>query len=284
MKNAKGMSLLEMLVSLGIFAFMFVFITQVVRQNQRQTLKVKQELDKKSSFDHVIDLIKKDLNSVSFLFDLSHNFRKNFPLRDNNQTLQIRENRSSNVKDLPVFMSPYFVFKGTENEMEFVSYSLTESSLEDSAQKQWIQIRYFIQDCPVKDKSVPCLMRASKKYWNLEKENTEEETLVLFRAFKSLKFYYLTGNDFLNQDWKDSWSLQRALNFPNSPFEYPVELTFPFRVKLEMETEKRKYVWLFNVSDFILNSWNPFSKEFFKFKKWEKPKKQNKQQKNVRAF
>ena len=285
MKNIRGISLLEMLVSLGLVSFMFIFIAQTVKQSQRQARKIKQELFKSSSFDHVIELIKKDLSSVSFLFDLNDNFRQNFPVKEKLKELKSdsnreKENRSSISKTLPVFMSPYFVFKGEKDDMEFVSYALTEPSSEDTELQQWMKIRYFIQDCPNLDKSTSssssCLMRSSNKYWSLEEERSAEELLVLFRGFQSLSFSYLTENNFTDQNWKDSWELERALLFPDFSFKFPQELPFPFRVRLEMETQKTKFVWLFNVSNTLLNSGNPFSKEFFNFSKWEQPKQPKK--------
>ena len=280
MSKCKGMSLLEMLISLGLFSFMFVFIIQFVRQNQRQVRKINQELSQNSSFDHVIDLIKKDFNSISFLFDLNSNFSQNFPVEKNQEALQAPSVRTApkpaaSPQSLSVFMSPYFVFKGQEDEVEFVSYSLRESSEEDLDLKQWIQIRYFIQDCPSLNESSPssCLMRAVKKYWGFTEERPVEETLVLFRGFKSLKFSYLKGSGSFNQDWEDRWELERAVVFPETSLEFPQELPFPFRVRLEMETQKEEFVWSFNVADSLLNSWNPFSKEFFNFTKWEPAKK-----------
>jgi len=39
----RGFSLLEMLVALALFSFMFLFITQMVRQNHRQAKKIKKD-------------------------------------------------------------------------------------------------------------------------------------------------------------------------------------------------------------------------------------------------
>ncbi|MCZ0932040.1 MAG: type II secretion system protein [Oligoflexia bacterium] len=281
MKASKGMTLLEMLVSLGIFTFMFVFITQVVKQSQRQARQLKKDIYNRSSFDYIVDLIRKDFNSAGFFFDLNDNFKQNFPLaKDSNESKNkaindvLKKERKSSLKNLPVFLSPYFVFKGEEDKIEFVSYSLTESSSDDSLE-QWIQIRYFIQDCPALDKSsiTPCFLRSSKRYWNLEREREEAETLVLLRDFKSLRLSYLNGASFLDQEWRDSWKLERSLSLPESSVEFPQELPLPFRVKLEVETQGRKHVWSFNVANFYLRSWNPFSKDFFNFPKWKPPKK-----------
>ena len=284
MNRSKGMTLLEMLVSLGIFTFMFIFITQVVKQSQRQVRKIKQEIHKTSSFDHVIELIKKDFNSVSFLLDLNDNFRHSFPVKRNldessnrlSPDLSNKKLKNSSQKN-PVFMSPYFIFKGEEDKIEFVSYSLTDSAQENSLE-QWMQIRYFIQDCPDVDKSSSssCLLRSSKRYWNLERERGEGEALVLFRGFKSLKFSYLISSNVLNQEWRDSWKLERSLSFPGSSIGFPQELPFPFRVKLEVETQDTKQTWSFNVAGFYLRYWNPFNKEFFTFPKWKPPKKTEK--------
>ena len=280
MKSFKGMTLLELLISLGIFSFMAVFMTQLVRQSRRQAQKIKQDVHQNSSFDNVIDLIKKDFSSTGFFLDLNDNFRQNFPVKQNlNESksralLNSSDKNPSSSKNRPVFMSPYFVFEGKEDEVEFVSYSLTEDS-QNEGLKQWIQIRYFIQDCAALDNSTAssCLMRSSKRSWSLGEDRPAEEILVLFRDFKSLRFSYLTGKNLLGQEWEDSWELEKSLSFSGSSVRFPQELTFPFRVKLEITAQEKKFVWDFNVANSYLNSWNPFSKEFFNFTKWEQPKK-----------
>ncbi|MCY4321253.1 MAG: hypothetical protein OXC37_02455 [Bdellovibrionaceae bacterium] len=291
MNFSKGMTLLEMLLSLGIFTFMFIFITQTVKQSRRYAQKVKQDIDKRSSFDYVSELIKKDFNSASFLFDLNDNFRKNFPVRKNleeqinsfsnlsDEERETDKQPEKSVKNLPVFMSPYFTFTGEEDKLEFVSYSITQSVDNNiESLNQWIQVIYFVEACPSL-KSSSCLMRASKKYWNLEEEPQEEEKLVLFRDFNSLKFSYLSGLNLGDSEWEDSWKVERRLSFFESSVAYPQELPFPFRVKLEIETNKINQTEIFNVSNPYLRSWNPFSKEFFNFSKWKPPKKKPKTKK-----
>ena len=279
MKSSKGMTLLEILIALVIFTFMFVFIVQTVKQSRRQVQKIQTDIKNISSFDYVIELIKEDFNSVAFFFDLNDNFRKGFPIKLN--TKESRQQGASSIEKndakKPVFLSPYFVFRGEEDKIEFVSYSLTGSSLDQSIQ-QWIQIRYFIQDCETLDKSSvsPCLIRSSKRYWDMEGEREEEETLTLLRDFKSLKFSYLDGGELFNQKWQDQWKVEKTVSFSENSVELPQELPFPFRVKIEMEKQDREYVWNFNVANFYLVSWNPFSKEFFEFPKWTPAKKESK--------
>ena len=290
MNSVKGMTLIEMLLSLSIFTVMFIFITQLVQQSRRQALKIRKDMHNSGSFDNVIELIKEDLNSIAFLFDLNDNLKRNFPLNLESKTPALNSaiqglGESLSQIQKPVFMSPSFVFSGEDDKMEFVSYSLTETA-EDSSLKQWIQIRYFVEDCPSLDNSSsnPCLMRASKKSWSLEKEREEEETLTLLRGFKSLNFSYLESLNPLDQSWKDSWKLEKAVSFSeSSAIEFPQELPFPFRIRFEIETQKDKQVWDFNVANPYLRSWNPFSKDFFQLPKWEPSKESTKRKKPVES-
>ena len=50
--SSQGMTLLEMLVALGLFAFIFAFIAQVVRQNYRQVRKIGQDVQWRSSLSN----------------------------------------------------------------------------------------------------------------------------------------------------------------------------------------------------------------------------------------
>lgn len=287
LKNTKsnGMTLLETLIALGIFAFMFIFISQFVKQSYRQSSKSKKNIYSTSSLFNIFDLMRQDFQGVGYLLDLNENLNIKFPIEEQDNSSSPadsdfpangkRDLRNTNNKSsLPVLLSPYFVFEGVDEEMSFTSWSFSPSAL-DSSSAQWIKVHYQVRDCDSfgEDSSGSCLLRTVSRFWENEKDDNPKETHVLLRGFQSLKFFYSNTEDFLEDDWKDQWKLRDSLSFPGSSLNYPNTMPFPSVVKMEMETEKSKQVFFFPVSSSYLKTWNPYDKSYSDFPKWKPPKK-----------
>ena len=290
-KDHQGMTLLEALVALSLFAFMFVFITRTLQQSHRQAKKIKQDIRWTSSLSHVLDLIRQDFQGVGYLLDINQNLNIRFPIeKDKDQPVSIGgesvQSRSSPQQGLkknqdtnktavsPVFLSPYFVFDGKDDEIHFVSYSFSHLALNPSS-AQWIKIRYSVQNCNNIEKDDPgfCLIRSANKYWELEEKEEPEETLILLRGLSSLEFSYSGTEDFLARVWKEEWKWEYSLFSQNVDLEKLQTLPFPAVVKMEMEKEERKQIFFFPVSHSYLRSWNPYDKTYPGFPRWLPPKK-----------
>ena len=285
----KGMTLLETLIALGLFAVMFVFISRAVQQSHRQTRKIKQDIQIASSLSQILDLIRRDLQGVAYLLDLNENLNIQFPIEQKEEDLPPdKEDISDSEKDLqnkdqrstlPVLLNPNFIFEGENEEMNFVSYSFSNSAL-DKSSSQWIKVRYFIQDCPLleRDQKKSCLIRSISRYWNLIEDKGPEETSVLLRNFKSLKFFYSSTEDFLDNKWLEKWKLDNSLPIQVFSTAYPRKAPFPSVIKMELEQKDFEQTFFFPVSSFYLKSWNPYNKAYSGFPKWNPPPKKKKNQ------
>lgn len=285
-KYQRGMTLLEVLVSISIFAFMFLFIAQVTKQSHRQVKKIKKDTRSSYSLSHVLDIMRQDFRGVAYLLDLNYNFYAQFPIEmEKDQSLGFEEekslgraNQEAQKAYLPIFFSTQYVFQGTEREVEFSSYSFLKSSdLESLA--QWIKIRYSVESCPQSGEGskADCLFRSVKKFWNNEvKEDEEEEKLILLRGFQSLSFFYASSVDFLEGEWKKEWEPEKISDRGGSYSNQIVQVPFPSVVKIEWEKENRRQSVFFPISSFHLKAWNPIEKDFPGFPKWESPKKTGK--------
>ena len=269
---------------------MFVFISRAVQQSHRQTRKIKQDLQTTSSFSHVLDLIRRDLQGVGYLLDLNENLNIQFPIEQKKEDLLPDNDPSDSEKDLqnkdqrstlPVLLNPNFIFEGENEKMSFISYSFSNSAL-DKSSSQWIKILYSIQDCPhlEKDQKKSCLTRSVNRYWNLIEDKEPEETFVLLRDFKSLKFFYSSTEEFLDEKWLEKWKLENSLPIQVFSTAYPRKAPFPSFIKMEMEQEGFEQSFLFPVSSSYLRSWNPYNKAYSGFPKWNPPKKKDKQANN----
>lgn len=278
---SRGMTLIEMILAFGIFTFMFVFITQSLKQSHRQVGKIKKNVDSAYSLFHALNLIRNDFRGISYFLDINKNFQTYFLTDDSAQALpaeregdnpsflpEQNEERGEEFQNSPyqIFLSPHFVFEGNSDEIKFSSYSF---SPEDPSVAKWIQIRYFVQDCSFsgRDLSGSCLFRASRQVWSPQEEAYEEESeqiLLFLKGLKSLSFSYSsTGAD---EDWKEEW-LFRPLEFP-----------LPLAVKMDLELEKASgkeplpQSFFFSISTKYLRAWNPYSKDYPTLALWNPPK------------
>ena len=290
-KDDQGMTLLEVLVALSLFAFMFVFITRSLQQSHRQAKKIKQDIHWTSSLSHVLDLIKQDFQGVAYLLDINQNLNIRFPMEEDkgqplpigggsirsvlNPRLDLNKTQNTTKKAVsPVFLSPYFVFEGKNNEIHFVSYSFSSLSLDPSS-AQWIKIRYSVQDCSNMKQGGPgfCLIRSASRYWGLGEKEEPEETLILLRDLSSLEFSYSGTEGFLDSAWEEEWKLEYSLFSQNAALKELQTLPFPSVVKMEVEKKEHKQAFFFAVSHSYLRSWNPYDKTYPGFPRWVPPKK-----------
>ena len=269
-KHSKGMTLLEILLALSLFAFMFIFISQMLRQSYRQARKIKQDIDSKSSLSHILELMRQDFQAVSYQLDLNENLNRNFPIESplpskEQEVWEVEPKKKQNSDQPSIFLSPYFVFDGKEQEVQFSSYSFSRST-NNPSQTQWIKIHYFIQSCDSleENSSGSCLFRAVNYSWEPEKPEEPEETLVLLRDLKSLNFFYADTNDILNGEWQDRWLVENQ-SVVNSPLLFPTSWPFPTAIKMEIEKSDSKLSFIFPISHFYLKTWNSYTKDFINF-------------------
>ena len=287
-KYKKGMTLLEMLISVGIFAFMFMFISQLVRQSYRQTKKLKKGVTVSDSLSHSLEILKRDFRGASYFLDTNENLRIQFPIEPlkKKRKLENFNTRRTPLKQeekivLPVISSPHFVFQGEDSEVEFSSYSFVSSDLNRSV-IQWIKIRYYLAPCVHLEKEGKgnCLFRATSKYWNHNEKGEPEEKLILLRDLSSLEFSYLNGKDVLDKNWRNQWNPE-SVRVQENTFNYPKTYPFPLMVKMEIEKNNHKKEYFFSVSNFYLRTWNPYDKAYPGFPNWNPPKKKDKKSQHL---
>ena len=278
---SKGFSLLELLVALALFTFLFLFLTQMVRQNHRHVAKIKKDLELVGATHNSINLIKSDLSSVSYFLDLNYNFRRHFFIDADQEPVVmvsldfIPNNRESQY---PVLLDESVVFEGEAKEMEFVSYSVSKNN----PYKQWIKIRYQVEDCPDTLSSGVCLMRYETELWSDKKESQETELfLVVSEGLETIQFSYSDNYSLIEPEWKDKWepAIKKTTSTDNqltsndsSAGDYGLPL--PARVQIIFQGETSQS-FTFPVSKIRLKEWSSQFKGFSSFKKWE-PKKEQK--------
>ena len=276
LKNSKAFSLLEIMVSLGLFTFLFLFITQIVRQNYRQTAKIKTDLEVTGSIYPILNLIKQDLFAATYFLDLSYNFNTHFPVKSEESDKKDHQTPAldSTKANKHILLDSEIVFKGTERDMEFVSYSFSKNS----RFKQWMKIRYAVEACSLGNTSGSCLMRYEQTGWNLYEElKWDEPALVVIEGAESIKFLYSNNYDLVEPNWVEKWESEtKAFKIASSGLsqESPEELPLPARVQIYWKNkDSSPKVWELPVSKIRFKEWSPYLKGLRSFEIWTPPKK-----------
>lgn len=281
LRKETGMTLLEILVSVGIFAFMFIFIAQITKQNYRQVKKMTEDSQAVHSLSHILDTMRQDFRGISYLLDTNHNLYAQFPIEEEDfvESESQKPLDQPPYKQIPLFFSSQYLFEGSENHIEFSSYSFVERS-EQEAPFQWIRLRYSIETCPQmkgKNSQGSCLIRSVSKYWNFEKKEEWQKKLVLLRGFQSLKFAYANTEDLQAGEWQREWETEKVSDTGGVFTDQVLQMPFPSAVKIEGKKGNHQRSFFFPVSSFYLKTWNTSAKTFPGFPEWQAPKKKDKE-------
>ena len=235
----KGFSLLEVIVSLIIFSFIGIYITQNVRSSVKSRKnfypKMEENFRARSSFL----LIKKDINQA-FHF-------KDFYITTYNQA--ITEFKKTYAKELakkakkdkkrieipPKEIKESTFFKGDASEFSFTSLSsLDNFSLETPFA---VNIKYGLEPCKglKSQEQTDCLVRKEWIFGQEEPTDSEVKTQVLLENVQSLELFYLKEN---SDEKLSQWS----------SLEEGYQNQFPSAVEVLIELKsKKKLKWILSV-------------------------------------
>lgn len=217
--SKKGFSLVEILVAVGLFSIMMVFITQILRLNLRQKTKIDSFISHQREVSGALDIMSQDFIGANSFFD----FHTNLQEIHNSLTADKPNPKSSGF----IEFSDEFDFLGKENQVEFSSFSFGENKGQGSFYQQ-VYVRYFVEECTdlKTEEKTPCLTRALLDSQN---ENEVKRRNILLRQIKSFKLSYYDSN---KKEWKREWEAQQK--------NLEVEHLLPASVKVEIEWGSEK--------------------------------------------
>ncbi len=243
-RGRRGLTLLEVLLAMGIFAFIAVFLSRVSSYSLRQREKLGRSIKEMNIESNVLDVMRRDFRGHSPFFDSHFALRWSFPAW--RPPPPGAAARPAAAPPAPPKLAPMtgrpgtfmtesrdFRFIGKTDEMEFPSAALI-SSFQGAARFQLVWIRYSFESCGLLDGggASKCLIREFRgKKDPLGGEisgKPPQDRHVLFERIKNLAFSYY---DKEGNDWKDEWSDLDREPRPDAP-------PFPRFVKAEIEWEE----------------------------------------------
>ena len=224
----KGMTLLEILISLMIFSFASIYISRVLNKSLTQKKKIDKDIKEQRATSNILEILKQDLLGVLLSSDISSELRKLHPLPSSAPSLAT-----------PSFtrLSKVFDFQGTEDTLSFVTFSQNPASPKEY---QLIKVDYFLKTCSSynQKESSQCLIRGVSSEWEDIEDTSKRKTITLFENIIALEFSYYNSE---KKEWQDDWDFldlkKQILRKPSLNFTF---LPSSIRLRQERSSAKNK--------------------------------------------
>jgi prepilin-type N-terminal cleavage/methylation domain-containing protein len=235
MRNSmRGFTLLEVIIAMGIMAFLSVFTVQAIQRALTTKAKVQKDIDKQTTLRDALRIMERDINMAFNYRDTSIDLY--------NQAQEIRKKAKagggvSGGATPPLDPTEYAPkvdkimtkFIGDTESIDFTSLSNVRV-MEDSQISSQAEIGYKIKSCrrrTTQEQSSRCLWRRISNYIHEDITKEGQET-VLLENITDFKLRYLgPGKD---GEWVTQWSSgEGGDDVTKNKFPYAVEITIEMR-------------------------------------------------------
>lgn len=226
LKNSKGFSLIEILISLILFTALSLSMMNVFKQTTRAQDQMEKLIKKNRIITNISYAIRKDLQTPMVVAaDSSHqayltywNYLRD-PKRNNGK---VESDYITNHLEDGNYYSRNFIFP-------FAGFKGDEQSFYFTNAHPRLKVGYVIENCPSSNSS--CLIRKTVPIDDRaldEFPDSETQSTVLLEEVSELTLQYLNAR---NKEWTNTFNIEYPTNFYNFP------LTFPLAVKMDIELE-----------------------------------------------
>lgn len=269
----KGMTLLEVLISLTIFAFTALYISRVFNKSLKQKIELDRDIKSQRIISNILDVLNQDLMSSILTSDISYELNSLYSV--NNQDNDLLQN-SNNLKNQNL-RSINFNFEGKKDKLTFMTFSRNPANPKEY---QVIKVDYFLQNCtpPNKTKSSQCLMRGVSLYWKNLEDTSKMKTNILFENINAFQFSYYNS---VEGEWMDEWNFVNTdTDIKRSPDLNHTILPSALKLKMEMDSKKPAKINItFPISHpFLRTHRTQYLTPFIHLKKLKTPSKNKKEE------
>ena len=230
----QGMTLLEIVVTLAIFATAFTYISQMLKFHLRQQKKINSRIEVSRAKENVFEILKQDLRGSLFFYDINSHFLELYPaLSDSSQELSLEEIQQ---RPAPVnIMEPQFDFSGDREKLQFVSSVKLSLNSVDPPQLYVVKVNYFLRSCKnfLTRQSSHCLARGITRHWKDIEDEQNQDVVNLLEGVKNVEFSYFDG------EWQREWRFIDRWKAASQKPTTKINL-LPGLIKLEMEWEGKQ--------------------------------------------
>lgn len=246
MRNQKGFTLIELMITIAILATLTILTTQAITQAVKAKVKLQDQQDDVSRMRDAMRLIERDLNLAYHHRDIEKEIndliqKKNNPDGGNpgapgvvvtpTPIPQVQNRREVPRRD------PATHFVGTAEAMDFVTMN-NARTVRNMAQADFIEVGYSLKDCrSLKEGggSSKCIWRRSTPYVDLDVTKGGDE-VVLMENVAEFKMRYIGKG---KQDWVSDWRTDaQGDGVTKGRFPQAVEVSLTMQKKVQGRDKK----------------------------------------------
>lgn len=230
LKNSKGFSLIEILISLVLFTSLSLSMMNILKQTSKAQDQMEKLIKKSRILTNISYAIRKDLqNPLMVSSDSSYQAYQTYGhyLRD------MKWNKGKVEID---YITDYLDDEGYYDRSFFFPFSgfagNTQSFYFTNAHPL-LKVSYALEDCPTASNS-RCLIRKTAPVDNRsldEFPESDTKSTSLLEGVTELKIQYLNAR---SKEWADTFKQE----LPNNFYSFP--LTFPLAVKIDIQLENEE--------------------------------------------
>lgn len=212
----KGFTLLEVLVSVALLAFISTTTGYSVKQAIVNKEKLQGEMDLLKKIHSALNLMKRDIEKSFHYKDIYTPIYKKQKI-SNTHRIPLDEFQEEEKEEKEITF-----FVGETSFLKFSSLNHPLISSDDGVSEQ-IAIHYFLSSCTnlKTKKSSSCLFRATTPYLEgVTREKTFENRSVILENIKSLEIKYLSKGE----EWSDFWESDKKERRETSGFPRAVQI------------------------------------------------------------
>ena len=231
LKFKRGLTLIEILISLVLFVFISLSMTNIISQTSTAQIQFDRLIEKKRILSNVSQVIRKDLSN-------SYSWRgpQNFMRSAYREYLAVNNMSDYISSYLPLQDRIYFEILHTAPKTglygESDHFYLTSASSFENDGPSVLKIGYFLEDCPAEEASSRCLVRKSS-FPAVEGgiNSFNNDTLKTTPLLQNIKSFTVSYWNPKNEEWQESFTPPLATGFGLPPL-------FPPALKLIIEFEE----------------------------------------------
>lgn len=258
MKTQRGMTLIEVMISLAIMSFLAVFTGNSIRNALSGKKRIQNNIDMHATLRDALKVMERDIN-LAFQFRDPNITLHNFAVDERNKRNQEQrqQNPNANTPGAPVATAPGFAanqqeamekkqvqvlthFVGEKNTISFSSLSNVRMRENDQS-SSIAEIGYSLKNCRRRSsqaKSSSCLWRRVSPIIGTDVTKDGSET-VLLENIEEFEMRYLGPGR--PDEWVDFWaSNERGDDTTKLKFPYAVEITLAVSDPTVRDGQKKK--------------------------------------------
>lgn len=234
MKNQRGFTMIELMITVTILATLTMLTAQAISQAIRAKVKLQGQIDDVSRMRDAVRLLERDINLAYHYRDIEKELEELLKKKNTPTTAPpitpINLEPEAESREVPR-RDPETHFIGNEESFNTVTMN-NARTVRNTRQADFVEIGYTLKDCKnLRDdsSSSKCLWRRSTPYVDLDVEKGGDE-VVLLEHVSEFKLRYIGKG---KQDWTSDWRT-------DAQGDGATKGKFPQAVEISLTVEKKE--------------------------------------------